>query len=692
VLRQDAAFTSVTPVATADALTKAVPSAVTAATAEPTERVYRCYALELEPVLTAQQRQAVAAAYNGLLVDVAGDVLPPADDADMAMNLPASLLRTTAADTVTQIIISLVDETPLPADRYTAADMKTATQIYEKYKGGWFTGGRTTSGSRSLFYQGEKDYWPRRWIPQPLRRLYTAQYHSTLAAAHPGPEETRRQMRRTLMWDNNDGRQEMMDVIDWVKECMPCQLGKPGGTRLNFKHGEPLPVTAPFEIVVVDLIGPLLTTPRGNRYAASFTDAATRFGAAEATKTKTATEVARSYVFDVGLVYGCSRLFITDMGSEWCNSLMDEICRLLGIARHTTSADDSAGVAIDERAHLEIENALRALNVGDAWDMALPVVTFARNQRYTKPNGGTRFEHFFGRPAFNPVDAQLVALALLETEKTSLGRSVQHWADSLSKQVEQRETIRLTKALQDQAVWDAKRGKGDRQKELELGEMIALRARAAKTAITGNKTEPLWVGPFKILALSPNKLQVTAEFVHDPSIVVVRHAVQWKRLIRGADDELFLEPRRYFVEDVLEARGTGEDRRYLVSWLGYPEEFNTWEPRESFDAGSLHLVAMADERWPPADVLAETQEPLPLAPTQTPQWAKELTPANIERYIDVTVSRRGGPVLRLVTKQEAGEKRKDAHLRERLLAVSLLPPAIREDPIVARMIADAERR
>jgi hypothetical protein len=91
-------------------------------------------------------------------------------------------------------------------------------------------------------------------------------------------------------------------------------------------------------------------------------------------------------------------------------------------------------------------------------------------------------------------------------------------------------------------------------------------------------------------------------------------------------------------------------------------------------------------------VLAETQEPLPLAPTQTPQWAKELTPANIERYIDVTVSRRGGPVLRLVTKQEAGKKRKDAHLRERLLAVSLLPPAIREDPIVARMIADAERR
>ncbi len=115
---------------------------------------------------------------------------------------------------MTQIIVSLVDETPLPADRYTAVDIKTATQIYEKYMGGWFTGGRTTSGSRSLFYQEEKDYWPRRWIPQLLRRLYTAQYHKALAAAHPCPEETCQQMCRTLMWDNNNSCQEMMDVVD----------------------------------------------------------------------------------------------------------------------------------------------------------------------------------------------------------------------------------------------------------------------------------------------------------------------------------------------------------------------------------------------------------------------------------------------------------------------------------------------
>ncbi len=93
-------------------------------------------------------------------------------------------------------------------------------------------------------------------------------------------------------------------------------------------------------------------------------------------------------MFDVGLVYGCSRLFITDMGSEWCNTLMDEICHLLA-SRATRPPPMTRRV-------WPLTSALHALNVGDAWDMALPVVTFVRNQRYTKPNGGTRFEHFFG--------------------------------------------------------------------------------------------------------------------------------------------------------------------------------------------------------------------------------------------------------------------------------------------------------
>jgi transposase InsO family protein len=66
----------------------------------------------------------------------------------------------------------------------------------------------------------------------------------------------------------------------------------------------------------------------------------------------------------VVLVFGCFRLLVTDQGTEFCNQLLDEVCRLLGIARHTTSADDTHGVAIDERTHLELLNAIWAVSAG----------------------------------------------------------------------------------------------------------------------------------------------------------------------------------------------------------------------------------------------------------------------------------------------------------------------------------------
>ncbi len=86
-------------------------------------------------------------------------------------------------------------------------------------------------------------------------------------------------------------------------------------------------------------------------------------------------------------------------------------------------------------------------------------------------------------------------------------------------------------------------------------------------------------------------------------------------------------------------------------------------------------------------MLAETQEPLPLAPTQTPQWTKELTPANIERYIDVAVQCCASlPSRKLVRSASTRICASDCW------QLGLLPPAIREDPIMAQMIADAERQ
>jgi hypothetical protein len=83
-------------------------------------------------------------------------------------------------------------------------------------------------------------------------------------------------------------------------------------------------------------------------------------------------------------------------------------------------------------------------------------------------------------------------------------------------------------------------------------------------------------------------------------------------------------------------------------------------------------------------VLAEANEPLPIRATITPSWATALTPEQVERFISVTESRRGGLMLRLLLKPT---KKKEAE-RDcmQAITVALLLPVIRNMPEVVQLV------
>ncbi len=116
------------------------------------------------------------------------------------------------------------------------------------------------------------------------------------------------------------------DVEKWVKTCLACQLGKLHCSMLNFEPGKPIPVTAPFSVCQISIIGPFMEMAHGNRYIMSFTCYNTRFSLGAPIKTKEAKSVATFLLFIVVLVFGCPWLLTSNLGSEFCNQLMDEIC------------------------------------------------------------------------------------------------------------------------------------------------------------------------------------------------------------------------------------------------------------------------------------------------------------------------------------------------------------------------------
>jgi hypothetical protein len=118
-------------------------------------------------------------------------------------------------------------------------------------------------------------------------------------AAHPGPAETLRSLSKFHWWPSLDDDNEQ-----WSRTCHLCQTSKTGGATLDAQRGNSMPVTAPFELVYIDLIEYPYPTARGNRYIISFTDSATRFKIAVPSSTKSAATVADALIKNVLLVFG----------------------------------------------------------------------------------------------------------------------------------------------------------------------------------------------------------------------------------------------------------------------------------------------------------------------------------------------------------------------------------------------------
>ena len=637
-----------------------------------------------------RQETAAQAFVSPGLLDVMGRPVVPLneelDNVDGAIDLVASMARTSAEDPVTQIVLALVDDLPIDP-KYDADTVRIAQRTYEKYKDNWRVGGRAT-GSLSLYFQGRNDFFPRHWLARPLRKSWWRMHHGAHNQAHPGAEQTYRNLSRVVMWDDvidarsfNDPHPSMKkDVFDWCGACFGCQTGKPYGTTLDHRLGESLTGIFPFDVCQIDVII-LEKTARGMTCVICFTDVNTRFRIGTAAKDHTAKTLAWFLLYLVALIFGCPRICVTDLGREVNNQVFSELCRLLGILRHSTAPYDAHGVAHEERIHREIESAFRTLSVGNDWDLVVPAIIFALNTRYNRMIKSSPFMALFGRDPLFPQDAILVGLAAkeLQLDEDEFKLPTAKWADRLVNGAKSRATLELARQIAAAEKWDQRRGKGPHMQPVKIGDEVLVKATPSKKAFTGAATSPLWLGPFKVTELSPNKLRITAEYVPDTAIVVVRHAQEWRRFLRDEDDtdDVLLTNNKYEVEDIIGARGPREDREYLARWRWFPAEFDSWEPKESFVpvASWRERIEAADLQWPPAEELELAREPMP-GPTETaPSWLLSLGPDDIEKF-DGLVQ---GKVLKLrFTLKNKGSSKRRGQSLTRLVAVNVLPPAIRD--------------
>jgi transposase InsO family protein len=183
------------------------------------------------------------------------------------------------------------------------------------------------------------------------------------------------------------------------KKCPCCQL------MSNIKipiHTTPFTIATyePMEKLAVDTIGPVPIDEEGNAYIIVLIDCHTRFVGLYAAKDTTAKSAAKAIIHHLGL-FGCPRTLLSDNGSQYVNSLISEILRIMGIESTLTIAYSHEQNGIIERANKEIMRHLKNMifekNIHYEWHLYLPLVQRIINSSVNSSIGVAPAQLLFGK-------------------------------------------------------------------------------------------------------------------------------------------------------------------------------------------------------------------------------------------------------------------------------------------------------
>lgn len=211
-------------------------------------------------------------------------------------------------------------------------------------------------------------------------------HEDSLYGGHCGEKKLYAKLRAAYYW-----KDMTKDVKHFVKNCQKCIVNK-----VKPKNLEPLKLVEtpqrPFDVMVIDTIGPFPKSINGNVYAVTMICDFSKYLVVVPIPNKSATEVAKAIFEKFILIYGPMKSILTDRGTEYRNELIQELCTLMRIKQNSSTAYHHQTVGSVERNHRSFNEYLRAYindNIAN-WETFLHYFAFCYNI-----SKHSSFEHAF---------------------------------------------------------------------------------------------------------------------------------------------------------------------------------------------------------------------------------------------------------------------------------------------------------
>ena len=196
--------------------------------------------------------------------------------------------------------------------------------------------------------------WYRRgiYVPEEMRDAILDYFHSNALFIHPGVTKTIKKIQKIFDWPYLH-----LDVRTYIKGCLTCQRNKSGMERkqgLMHVHPERLP----FEVIHVDLWGPIEDENGEKVHILSIIDRATRWAEAVIVENKKSEVVLSALLTTWCCRYGFPSKLITDQDPTFTEAALQNTIKQMGIDGIQTSVYHPEGNAPVETFHRSLKKGL----------------------------------------------------------------------------------------------------------------------------------------------------------------------------------------------------------------------------------------------------------------------------------------------------------------------------------------------
>ncbi|SPC65346.1 uncharacterized protein UHOD_11060 [Ustilago sp. UG-2017b] len=388
-----------------------------------------------------------------------------------------------------------------------------------------------------------------------LRLLIVQDRHNSPSVGHPGRRKTLSLVRRSFFWP---GMSKF--VHTFVGSCETCRHIK-AVRHKPYGHLKSLPVPPhPWSSISMDLIEQL---PPSSDFTAILVvvDCLTKMATfVPTTNTLDAPELAKLFLRHVYSKHGLPTSIVSDRGSEFTSHFWRSLSALLGIENHFSSAYHPQSDGQTERVNQVLEQNLRGYSnhLQTNWSDLLPLAEFSYNNA---EHASTQLTLFFANYGYHP----RFSFDNTDPASPALFPATRLYTDQLE-QLHEYVCGELDKANSQSA------GQFDKRRlpspQFQPGNRVWLSADNIRSLRPTKKLDYRRLGPFPI------------------SEVISSHAYRLQlppsMKIHNVDTE-------YEVKQVLDSK---VDHRYsdplfyLVCWVGYGPDHNSWEPASNLTHAS----------------------------------------------------------------------------------------------------------